>query len=107
MSLNRRQIEILQWIADGTPEREWPNYAHRSTAKMLQARGLVKVRGHGQAWTAVITDLGRRVLLGDEPAPGRSVNTLSKVRGAGAERVSRSRPERVVIDPVDLVSQLL
>lgn len=107
MRLNRRQIDILRWIAEGTPEREWPDWTHRSTAKTLQARGLVKVRGHGQAWTAVITDLGRRVLAGEAPAPDGSVKTLPKVRDGGAEKVSRSRPERVVLDPVDLVSQLL
>lgn len=67
MGLNQRQVEILRWIADGTPDRKWPDWTHRSTARALQSRDLVKVRGSGSAWAAVITDLGLRVLTGEEP----------------------------------------
>ena len=107
MGLNQRQTEVLQWIADGTPEREWPDWTHRSTARALQARGLVKVRGHGPTWTAVITDLGRRVLTGDAPAPHRSVKASTPTHGRGQKEASRHRPERVVVDRVELMSRLV
>lgn len=42
-SLNERRHTVLDWIAAGCPQREWPDYTYRATAKALQARGLVKV----------------------------------------------------------------
>lgn len=108
MGLNQRQVEILQWIADGTPEREWPDWTHRATAKSLQSRGLVKVRGRGSAWTAVITDLGQRVLAGGEPTPVRSAKASSSTRGRRAVGpTSPTRPERVAVDPSGLISNLV
>lgn len=63
--LNDRQTEVLQWIAAGCPARDWPDYAHRQSARALASRGLVEIRGHGPTWTATITDAGRARLEGD------------------------------------------
>jgi hypothetical protein len=54
-ALTQRQANILGWIGEGCPERDWPNYTHRTTAKVLQAQGLVKVKGHGPGWRATVT----------------------------------------------------
>ncbi|GAB3769224.1 hypothetical protein [Microlunatus parietis] len=88
MPLTDRQREILAWIADGTPVRPWPDFTHRATAKVLQAHGLVKVRGHGSSWTAEITDLGRRVRAGAQEVPPR---TKGARRNTGRGHARRGR----------------
>lgn len=57
--LTEKHYDVLQWIADGCPEREDVN-AMKTNAAVLNARGLVKVRR--QPWRAHLTDEGRRVL---------------------------------------------
>ena len=78
-----RQREILKWIGDGMPERAWPDFSHRVTARVLASRGLVQVRGHGAAWTATITEAGTLLL-----ASGTSAGTA----GTTEVRASSSRP---------------
>src|SRR5262245_15275617 len=94
MGLNDRQVEVLRWIAEGTPRRDWPDWTHRTTAKALQARGLVRVRGHGSAWTATVTERGQRVLAGEEDVPVRGVRRRSQGRGKATHPVpSRDQTE--------------
>jgi hypothetical protein len=90
-----RQLDVLRWIAEGTPDRAWPDYTHRTTAKALQSRGPVKVRGHGPSWTAEITELGQRVL--DEDPPDASH------RGERPEPTRSGGPPLVAVDPADLL----
>lgn len=61
-AINGRQLEVLRWIGAGCPDREWPDYTHRISARSLTTRGLVTIRGHGPSWTAAITDSGRAYL---------------------------------------------
>lgn len=60
--LNEKQLDVLGWIGDGCPPRDWPDYAHRITARALAQRGLVSVRGSGNSWRAKITETGQRRL---------------------------------------------
>ncbi len=113
MGLNERQTDVLRWIADGCPDRDWPDWTHRSTAKALQSRGLVRVRGHGVGWSATVTDAGRRVLDGDEAVSARRAKQGRSHTGApGAEpRVVRRREgpraaAPVRIDGMALVAEL-
>lgn len=55
--LNPRQIEVLQWIADGCPDRDWSDFTYKHTAVALQGRRLAKVSKRG-GWHAEITDDG-------------------------------------------------
>lgn len=117
MGLNARQIDVLQWVGDGLPERDWPDWTHRTTAKALQSRGLVEVRGHGEAWTAMITDLGRRVLSGEEQVPARGRRPGPKPSATSTRpRVNKPRTNKQVatpvaeaaaVDPEDLVADLV
>lgn len=102
LSLNERQGEVLEWIAEGTPARDWPDYSHRTTAKALQSRGLVRVRGRGSTWTAAITDKGRDVLANrrrsDQLGAGRSSVSVSELlarlaAGGGVLRVPAPDPD--------------
>lgn len=111
MWLNDRQVQVLQWIAEGTPKRDWPDSTHRTTAKALQARGLVKVRGHGSAWTATVTERGKRVLAGEEVAPVRGARRRPQDRLKATHPVvlrgEAELPASVHVDPGDLVSDLV
>ena len=60
--LNDRQTAVLLWIAEGCPEGRWEGYAHRVSAAALRSRGLVRISGRGQTWTAELTDAGRDFL---------------------------------------------
>jgi hypothetical protein len=60
--LTSRQIEVLQWIADGCPERNWPDGTYKNSAQALDNRGLVDVRRRRKTWTTSITDAGRYYL---------------------------------------------
>jgi hypothetical protein len=110
-ALSERQAEILAWIGDGCPERDWPGYTHRATAKALQSQGLVKVKGHGPGWTAALTDAGLAVL----PAPTftkpavRPASVRAPRVGASAKAAppsGRSEPSAPVISADDLVDRI-
>lgn len=62
LPLNARQLEVLRWVADGCPDRSWPNHSHKLTARMLQSRGLADVAHKRDGWAARLTDSGRYYL---------------------------------------------
>jgi excisionase family DNA binding protein len=62
LQLNERQLDVLRWIGDGCPDRDWPGHSHKLTARSLAGRGLADVRRKKKVWTATITDTGRYYL---------------------------------------------
>ncbi|KJL46115.1 hypothetical protein RS84_02738 [Microbacterium hydrocarbonoxydans] len=62
--VNDRQLEVLQWIADGCPAGKWPedDNVHKISAAALKSRGLATVTGHGRTWTATVTEAGKHYL---------------------------------------------
>ena len=98
--LSNKQMDVLQWIADGCPERDWVDFSHRISARSLTNRGLVKVRGHGPTWTAEMTEAGQAFLSG-----ARDDRPALEVQG-------RRRPQQSAATPLgisghDLLSQLI
>jgi hypothetical protein len=57
--VNDRQQLVLKWIADGCPERNWPDETHKHSARALANRDLVRVARSGGKWTATLTEAGR------------------------------------------------
>lgn len=57
--VNERQRDILRWIAEGCPDRDWPDESHKHSARALATRGLVHVSRASGRWTAVLTDDGK------------------------------------------------
>lgn len=57
--VNQRQRAILAWIAEGCPERAWPDESHKHSARALATRGLVRVLRSNGRWTATLTDDGK------------------------------------------------
>jgi len=75
-SPNVGQLEVLQWIADGSPDGVMTGFTYKTTAVALRNRHLVKVSKRG-GWHAELTDDGRYYLehgaYPDElPKPGPS-----------------------------------
>lgn len=60
--LSDRHVSVLRWIADGCPDREWPDESHKLSARALESRGLARVRRKGKVWHAVLTDDGQHYL---------------------------------------------
>ena len=57
--LSEKQVEILEWIKDGCPSSGLEDDSgRRITARALQRRGLITVKGHGASWAASITKAG-------------------------------------------------
>lgn len=68
--LSDRQVNVLQWIADGCPDREWPDESHKLSARALESRGLARVRRKDKHWHAVLTGDGQHYLdYGRYPEP--------------------------------------
>ena len=39
VQLNQRQLDVLRWIGDGCPDRDWPDQSHKLTARSLAGQG--------------------------------------------------------------------
>lgn len=85
---NERQVEVLRWIGEGCPPREWPDFTHKTTALALQNRGLASVSKKGGVWSAQITEAGERFLAGE---PYESVRPTQKASTRRAKNKELSR----------------
>lgn len=90
-ALNPRQVEVLQWIADGCPDRVWSDFTYKHTAVALQGRRLAKVSKRG-GWHAEITDDGRFYLVhGEYPGEPKRVKRAAPVRRVSTPQQPKPR----------------
>jgi excisionase family DNA binding protein len=95
--LSDRQINVLRWIADGCPAREWPDESHKLTARALESRGLARVRRKGKLWHAILAEDGQYYLdhgrypepPQQEPAPTRGLPESGQAAGQAAIMTAR------------------
>lgn len=66
--LNDAQLRLLRWVSDGAPGEA--SNGDRVSARALEHRGLVRVKGRGPTWHATITDAGRFYLQHGRVTPG-------------------------------------
>lgn len=91
--LSARQLDVLRWIADGCPDRDWPDHTHKVTASALAGRGLVTVRRRAKRWGAVVTENGRYYLEHGvypgqtTPVPRSSARRRQPAAGGTAEQL--------------------
>lgn len=94
--LNEVQLAVLRWVADDRPAGIYDEgFAHRITARALKRRGLVKVRGHGETWTAAIRDGGQFYLEHGRYETDEATVTApppTKVTQAKSPKQSGARP---------------
>lgn len=74
--LNQRQLDVLHWIGDGCPDRDWPDQSHKLTARSLAGRGLADVRRKKKIWTATITAAGQYYLDHGKPPPSQLIRDI-------------------------------
>ncbi|MDY0340543.1 MAG: hypothetical protein RBS17_04960 [Coriobacteriia bacterium] len=86
--LNARQVEVLQWIADGCPEGVMKDETYKLSAAALKSRRLAKVSKRG-GWHAEITDDGRYYL-----EHGVYLGEPAKAVRPRPTRTTRPRPEK-------------
>lgn len=98
--LTDAQLNVLTWIGAGCPDREWPDYAHRLSARALASRGLVNIRGHGPTWTTTITDAGQAYL---EHGPHEPRHAIPRRRPAAGDGV---RPKEPAEDDLPMSSEV-
>lgn len=62
--VNARQLEVLEWIADGCPPGRWAQYdiSYKTSSAALASRDLVVLKGRSRNWSALVTDAGRHYL---------------------------------------------
>ncbi|MFT4262471.1 MAG: hypothetical protein QM572_03750 [Nocardioides sp.] len=60
--LTTGQFDLLTWVADECRDGVYEGTAHRVSARALHNRGLIRVAGRGDTWTATITPEGTRRL---------------------------------------------
>ncbi|MEU4364226.1 hypothetical protein [Promicromonospora sp. NPDC023987] len=86
---NERQVEVLKWIGEGCPPREWPDFTHKTSALALQNRGLASVSKKGGVWSAQITDAGERLLAGEAYESVRPARKKTNARQATNKELRR------------------
>jgi hypothetical protein len=86
-TLTQTQLELLQWIADGSLEGVMEGEAHHVSAAVLRRRDLVKTFSRGTSWRAEIMPAGREYFERAK-APGRAAHAGQRLgdRGASAPR---------------------
>jgi excisionase family DNA binding protein len=87
--LTARQLEVLRWLADGSPDRDWPDETYKNSARALQSRGLAEVTRRNKVWTASITERGQFYLRHHRYPPV----VTSRAEVAGVPPRERSHPD--------------
>lgn len=104
--LTEPQMAVLRWIAEGTPSGVYEaGFEHRITARALERRGLVKVRGHGASWSATVTPAGVYYVAHGRYAPAEAPKRAPAPTARSApERTAR--PAAAPVEIMDLLGQL-
>lgn len=86
--LSDLQRTVLEWVNSGCPADSEPSGNYKISARSLEGYELVKIKGHGDAWTATITERGKRVLAGTEALrPKKKKKATNNGPATGGERV--------------------
>ncbi len=89
-----RQIEVLQWIADGCPDGVMTDPKSKVSAYALDSRNLVRIRRRKNPWIAEITDPGKQLL-----ADGGAVAMTSAESALSAPSALPPSPARLPREP--------
>jgi hypothetical protein len=100
-TLTEQQLVILRWIADGCPDGAMDGSSHRISAAALRNRGLVRISGRGNSWSAAVTAPGQEYLAKvdgpDAPLPRQGNVSVTQqlvddvIAAGGALRVPQKR----------------
>jgi hypothetical protein len=122
--INARQLEVLQWIADGCPHGVMKDYTYKTTAIALQGRRLVTLTRKGGGWQAELTDRGdhylrhrtypdgfwttsRKTPVAADLAAAPPVTFADNRRSAAAESAGRSWQPPIDVQAQHLVARVI
>ncbi len=96
-ALNERQLEVLRWVADGSPSGRWPDddFSYKTSAAALKARGLVTATGHARTWAAAVTEAGTYYLEHGSYPPEPHV-ACGRVRAGGHEPAALQDAKKLI-----------
>jgi hypothetical protein len=102
--LSQRQLEVLQWVASGSPDGVWTALTYKTVAYGLAGRHLVVVERRRNSWRASITAQGTYYLQhGRYPPAGTPDRRRPPSQDTAApERIGPS----VSVSPRSLIDQL-
>lgn len=90
-TVNDRQLEVLKWVVEGCPPRQWPDTTYKTSALALQNRRLVTVSKKGGVWRAVASDAGRYYVEHQTFPDGHWLTPKDKPAGAVDAPGSRAK----------------
>ncbi|MDN4478646.1 hypothetical protein QQX10_10640 [Demequina sp. SYSU T00039] len=109
--LNAHQIAVLEWVRAGCPEDgAGSGSSYRLSARALESRGLVKIRGRGSTWRIELTDAGRawtQPTKGGPTAPKRSTALPLAGRGTGTRSELHGTPPSGSVNPDELLAEVI
>ncbi|MDQ4114542.1 MAG: excisionase [Actinomycetota bacterium] len=91
--LNGTQVAVLNWLSKEPPAGEATN-PQRLTARALERRRLVKIKGRGPRWHATLTDAGRYYVANGTYPPGHFWTEPEPAPKAPATTPERERPAK-------------
>lgn len=110
-----RQLEVLQWIADGCPTGALADPKFKVSADALDRRNLVRVKRRKNPWIAEITEAGKQLLAGggdaaatpDMPATSTPNDPppSAEMQGASTTRSRQVSAPRITTPPVKSATQ--
>jgi len=89
--LNDTQVALLNWLA-GEPGAGEATHPQRLTARALERRRLVKIRGRGPRWHATLTTAGLHYLEHGTYPPGHLGSELESMSKSPASTQAHERP---------------
>jgi len=93
--LNRRQVEVPNWIKDGCPSGRWTDARFKTVAVALQSRRLASISKRGGAWKATVLPAGVHYLNHGEYPPGHW--RLKRSRSSSTDLAPAAKPPPIPV----------
>lgn len=91
LTLSEDHLQLLRWIADGCPARDWPDHTHKIRAYALANRGLALVYRYQGKWRADITEAGSYFLEHGALPPPATATASTRGRSPASRRIAMTQ----------------
>lgn len=100
--LSERQLKVLEWVSEGSPDGVWEGTSYKRSAYALVDRDLITVDRRRRSWSAALTEDGRYYLqhgrYRTRPESRRSISSTKSQR--------QRRSADATISPSDLIAEV-
>jgi hypothetical protein len=105
-SVNDRQLRVLEWIADGSPDGVMTGHAYKNVAIALQGRGLITISKRQGVWQATLTARGEFYVAHHEYPDPKPASVAADTAPPEARTPPQPARVRKVAPTVDLVRRV-